>query len=136
MWKEPGSILSEKEWEREKAMNLHLCLMRVCVQSIGVCVSAGAPSPPARRSDIHRETPVSLCEKRENFEIKLCPLKSPLGRGCLIWECQRRPREELALGLWVGMTAKMGPWLGVDQGFVGPEAHTVVRALFNKKDTQ
>nr|XP_044607410.1 maestro heat-like repeat-containing protein family member 2A isoform X2 [Equus asinus] len=31
-------ILSEKEWEREKAMNLHLCLMRVYVQSIGVCI--------------------------------------------------------------------------------------------------
>ncbi|XP_016060098.1 PREDICTED: maestro heat-like repeat-containing protein family member 2A [Miniopterus natalensis] len=31
-------ILSEKEWEREKAMNLHLHLMQSYVQSIGVCI--------------------------------------------------------------------------------------------------
>ncbi|XP_037705547.1 maestro heat-like repeat-containing protein family member 2A isoform X2 [Choloepus didactylus] len=31
-------ILSEKEWEREKAMNLHLHLMQVYVQSVGVCI--------------------------------------------------------------------------------------------------
>ncbi|XP_006760727.1 PREDICTED: maestro heat-like repeat-containing protein family member 2A [Myotis davidii] len=31
-------ILSEKEWEREKAMNLHLCLMKSYIQSIGVCI--------------------------------------------------------------------------------------------------
>ncbi|XP_066089105.1 maestro heat-like repeat-containing protein family member 2A [Saccopteryx bilineata] len=31
-------ILSEKEWEREKAMNLHLHLMQIYVQSIGVCI--------------------------------------------------------------------------------------------------
>uniref|UniRef100_G1PWU3 Maestro heat like repeat family member 2A n=1 Tax=Myotis lucifugus TaxID=59463 RepID=G1PWU3_MYOLU len=31
-------ILSEKEWEREKAMNLHLCLMQSYIQSIGVCI--------------------------------------------------------------------------------------------------
>lgn len=36
-------ILSEKEWEREKAMNLHLRLMQIYVQSVGVCVSAGSP---------------------------------------------------------------------------------------------
>ncbi|XP_057602467.1 maestro heat-like repeat-containing protein family member 2A [Hippopotamus amphibius kiboko] len=30
-------ILSEKEWEREKAMNLHLHLMQIYVQSIAVC---------------------------------------------------------------------------------------------------
>ncbi|XP_039090491.1 maestro heat-like repeat-containing protein family member 2A [Hyaena hyaena] len=31
-------ILSEKEGEREKAINLHLRLMRIYVQSIGVCI--------------------------------------------------------------------------------------------------
>ncbi|XP_017745882.1 PREDICTED: maestro heat-like repeat-containing protein family member 2A isoform X2 [Rhinopithecus bieti] len=31
-------ILSEKEWEREKAMNLHLYLMRIYVQSTAVCI--------------------------------------------------------------------------------------------------
>ncbi|XP_062049688.1 maestro heat-like repeat-containing protein family member 2A [Lepus europaeus] len=31
-------ILSEKEWEREKAMNLHLHLVQIYVQSIGVCI--------------------------------------------------------------------------------------------------
>ncbi|XP_019483814.1 PREDICTED: maestro heat-like repeat-containing protein family member 2A [Hipposideros armiger] len=31
-------ILSEKEWEREKAMKLHLHLMQIYVQSIGVCI--------------------------------------------------------------------------------------------------
>ncbi|XP_031308306.2 maestro heat-like repeat-containing protein family member 2A [Camelus dromedarius] len=31
-------ILSEKEWEREKAMNLHLHLMQIYVQSVGVCI--------------------------------------------------------------------------------------------------
>ncbi|CAI9152513.1 unnamed protein product [Rangifer tarandus platyrhynchus] len=31
-------ILSEKEWEREKAVNLHLHLMQIYVQSIGVCI--------------------------------------------------------------------------------------------------
>nr|KAF6496503.1 maestro heat like repeat family member 2A [Rousettus aegyptiacus] len=31
-------ILSEKEWEREKAMNLHLRLMQIYVQSVGVCI--------------------------------------------------------------------------------------------------
>ncbi|XP_021054648.1 maestro heat-like repeat-containing protein family member 2A [Mus pahari] len=31
-------ILSEKEWEREKAMALHLHLMQIYVQSIGVCI--------------------------------------------------------------------------------------------------
>ncbi|KAF5919344.1 hypothetical protein HPG69_010744, partial [Diceros bicornis minor] len=31
-------ILSEKEWEREKAMNLHLHLMQTYVHSIGVCI--------------------------------------------------------------------------------------------------
>ncbi|KAH0509409.1 Maestro heat-like repeat-containing protein family member 2A [Microtus ochrogaster] len=31
-------ILSEKEWEREKAMTLHLHLMQIYVQSIGVCI--------------------------------------------------------------------------------------------------
>ncbi|XP_044922736.1 maestro heat-like repeat-containing protein family member 2A [Mustela putorius furo] len=31
-------ILSEKEGEREKAMNLHLHLMQIYVQSIGVCI--------------------------------------------------------------------------------------------------
>ncbi|XP_051009621.1 maestro heat-like repeat-containing protein family member 2A [Acomys russatus] len=31
-------ILSEKEWEREKAMTLHLHLMHIYVQSIGVCI--------------------------------------------------------------------------------------------------
>ncbi|KAI4549823.1 hypothetical protein MG293_002153 [Ovis ammon polii] len=32
-------ILSEKEWEREKAVNLYLHLMKIYVQSIGVCVA-------------------------------------------------------------------------------------------------
>uniref|UniRef100_A0A8D1FVC6 Maestro heat like repeat family member 2A n=1 Tax=Sus scrofa TaxID=9823 RepID=A0A8D1FVC6_PIG len=31
-------ILSEREWEREKAMNLHLHLMQIYVQSVGVCI--------------------------------------------------------------------------------------------------
>ncbi|KAM9085449.1 LOW QUALITY PROTEIN: maestro heat-like repeat-containing protein family member 2A [Megaptera novaeangliae] len=31
-------ILSEKEWEREKAINLHLHLMQIYVQSVGVCI--------------------------------------------------------------------------------------------------
>ncbi|XP_059133991.1 maestro heat-like repeat-containing protein family member 2A isoform X4 [Peromyscus eremicus] len=31
-------ILSEKEWERERAMTLHLHLMQIYVQSIGVCI--------------------------------------------------------------------------------------------------
>ncbi|XP_059741206.1 maestro heat-like repeat-containing protein family member 2A isoform X5 [Bos taurus] len=31
-------ILSEKEWEREKAVNLHLHLMKIYVQSVGVCI--------------------------------------------------------------------------------------------------
>ncbi|KAG3275581.1 maestro heat like repeat family member 2A [Ictidomys tridecemlineatus] len=31
-------ILSEKEWEREKATNLHLHLMQIYVQSVGVCI--------------------------------------------------------------------------------------------------
>ncbi|KAL6070320.1 hypothetical protein STEG23_008574 [Scotinomys teguina] len=31
-------ILSEKEWEREKAMTLHLHLMQIYVQSVGVCI--------------------------------------------------------------------------------------------------
>nr|XP_012647029.1 maestro heat-like repeat-containing protein family member 2A isoform X3 [Microcebus murinus] len=31
-------ILSEKEWEREKAMKLHLHLLKIYVQSIGVCI--------------------------------------------------------------------------------------------------
>ncbi|XP_053453256.1 maestro heat-like repeat-containing protein family member 2A isoform X1 [Nycticebus coucang] len=31
-------ILSEKEWEREEAMELHLHLMKTYVQSIGVCI--------------------------------------------------------------------------------------------------
>ncbi|KAB0340015.1 hypothetical protein FD754_023473, partial [Muntiacus muntjak] len=31
-------ILSEKEWEREKAVNLHLHLMQIYVQSVGVCI--------------------------------------------------------------------------------------------------
>ncbi|XP_013012759.2 maestro heat-like repeat-containing protein family member 2A [Cavia porcellus] len=31
-------ILSEKEWEREKAMKLHLRLMEIYMQSIGVCI--------------------------------------------------------------------------------------------------
>uniref|UniRef100_A0A8C2W633 Maestro heat like repeat family member 2A n=1 Tax=Chinchilla lanigera TaxID=34839 RepID=A0A8C2W633_CHILA len=31
-------ILSEKEWERERAMNLHLHLMEIYVRSIGVCI--------------------------------------------------------------------------------------------------
>uniref|UniRef100_A0A8C5KPY9 Maestro heat-like repeat family member 2A n=1 Tax=Jaculus jaculus TaxID=51337 RepID=A0A8C5KPY9_JACJA len=31
-------ILSEKEWEREKAMTLYLHLMQIYVQSIGVCI--------------------------------------------------------------------------------------------------
>ncbi|KAI4591194.1 hypothetical protein MJG53_002243 [Ovis ammon polii x Ovis aries] len=32
-------ILSEKEWEREKAVNLYLHLMKIYVQSVGVCVA-------------------------------------------------------------------------------------------------
>uniref|UniRef100_A0A8C0CBE5 Maestro heat like repeat family member 2A n=1 Tax=Balaenoptera musculus TaxID=9771 RepID=A0A8C0CBE5_BALMU len=31
-------ILSEKEWDREKAINLHLHLMQIYVQSISVCI--------------------------------------------------------------------------------------------------
>ncbi|KAM9248418.1 maestro heat-like repeat-containing protein family member 2A [Dugong dugon] len=31
-------ILSEKEWEREKAMNLYLRLVQIYVQSVGVCI--------------------------------------------------------------------------------------------------
>nr|XP_058908883.1 maestro heat-like repeat-containing protein family member 2A [Kogia breviceps] len=31
-------ILSEKEWEREKAINLHLHLMQIYVQSVSVCI--------------------------------------------------------------------------------------------------
>ncbi|XP_069440938.1 maestro heat-like repeat-containing protein family member 2A [Ovis canadensis] len=31
-------ILSEKEWEREKAVNLYLHLMKIYVQSVGVCI--------------------------------------------------------------------------------------------------
>ncbi|XP_061062043.1 maestro heat-like repeat-containing protein family member 2A isoform X2 [Eubalaena glacialis] len=31
-------ILSEKEWERERAINLHLHLMQIYVQSVGVCI--------------------------------------------------------------------------------------------------
>lgn len=56
-------ILSEKEWEREKAMNLHLRLMQIYVQSVGVCVSAAWPGPPSR----HGQIPVSACEKTGHF---------------------------------------------------------------------
>ncbi|KAM5228684.1 maestro heat-like repeat-containing protein family member 2A [Ctenodactylus gundi] len=31
-------ILSEKEWEREKAMDLHLHLVKVYIQNVGVCI--------------------------------------------------------------------------------------------------
>ncbi|XP_054977261.1 maestro heat-like repeat-containing protein family member 2A [Sorex araneus] len=31
-------ILSEKDWEREKAMRLHLRLLQIYVQSVGVCI--------------------------------------------------------------------------------------------------
>lgn len=60
-------ILSEKEWEREKAMTLHLHLMQIYVQSIGVCVSLGAPIPlPAALCCIHREIPHSV-QRREHL---------------------------------------------------------------------
>uniref|UniRef100_A0A8C3YTQ9 Maestro heat like repeat family member 2A n=1 Tax=Catagonus wagneri TaxID=51154 RepID=A0A8C3YTQ9_9CETA len=56
-------ILSEREWEREKAMNLHLRLMQIYVQSIGVCIPlklgqfgtlVGLIAP--RTCDSHRRT--------------------------------------------------------------------------------
>lgn len=53
-------ILSEKEWEREKAVNLHLHLMQIYVQSVGVCVSPGDPPPTTCPADTHREMPVSI----------------------------------------------------------------------------
>lgn len=54
-------------------MNLHLHLMQIYVQSVGVCVSRGDPSAPVRHSHIHR------ARRGNDFGIKICPLKSPLG---------------------------------------------------------
>ncbi|VTJ60688.1 Hypothetical predicted protein [Marmota monax] len=45
-------ILSEKEWEREKATNLHLHLMQIYVQSVGVC--SRVPSTGFTLSSRHR----------------------------------------------------------------------------------
>lgn len=56
-------ILSEKEWEREKAVNLYLHLMKIYVQSVGVCVSPGdpprLPPHPAQPAPL---TPTGKCQ--------------------------------------------------------------------------
>lgn len=73
-------ILSEKEWEREKAMALHLHLMQIYVQSIGVCVSPGTPiPPPATLCCICRKCPHSL-QGREHLSDQAPPQES-LGKG-------------------------------------------------------
>ena len=90
-------ILSEKEWEREKAINLHLHLMQIYVQSVGVCVSPEAPDPPACRPDTHREMPVSMPGEETLLKSSSAP--------------RRVPREEAAsLGNGEGDPGRCWPW--------------------------
>lgn len=71
-------ILSEKEWEREKAMNLHLRLMQIYVQSIGVCVSARSPGPPSSPAALPptERFLFQSVRRRDTFETKSCPAES------------------------------------------------------------
>lgn len=78
--------MSEKEWEREKAVNLYLHLMKIYVQSVGVCVSLGdpplLPPHPAQPAPL---TPTGKCQSLSQERKHLCnpvlPLERPLGRG-------------------------------------------------------
>ena len=99
-------ILSEKEWEREKAMALHLHFMQIYVQSIGVCVSPGTaspyPPPPSHGLPLYAvsvENLLTLFRGWSTSQIKTHP-RSPLGRGssdvqawALGWVMEQRMRS-------------------------------------------
>lgn len=99
-------ILSEKEWEREKAMALHLHLMQIYVQSIGVCVSPGTPPPipwPATLCCICRKPPHPL-QRMEHLSDQDPPQES-LGKG------QQRCAS-LGIGVGDGAEDEVVAWHG------------------------
>lgn len=121
--------MSEKEWEREKAVNLHLHLMQIYVQSVGVCVSPGDPPPTTCPTDTHRKMPVSIPGEETPLKSSFVPGET-LGKRLPHWGKSKESQGELALGLLDGERGWAG--LGVDPGFEGPEVHTWVRALLRR----
>lgn len=116
--------MSEKEWEREKAVNLHLHLMKIYVQSVGVCVSPRdrPRTPTACPADTHREKPVSIPGEETPLKSSSAPGET-LGKRLHHWGMLKVTQGELALGLWGRERGWAG--CGVDLGFEGPEVHTV-----------
>ncbi|XP_075386252.1 maestro heat-like repeat-containing protein family member 2A [Tenrec ecaudatus] len=84
-------ILSEKEWEREKAMNLHLRLMKIYVQSVGVCIPlklgqfgtlVGLIAPCT--CDPHRRTRVA------STDVLSCLLDLHASQTCSLWGASKQ----------------------------------------------
>ncbi|XP_006866874.1 PREDICTED: maestro heat-like repeat-containing protein family member 2A [Chrysochloris asiatica] len=83
-------ILSEKEWEREKAMHLHLRLMQIYVQSVGVCIPlklgqfgilVGLIAPCT--CDSHRRTRVA------SIDVLSSLLDLHASQTCSLWEASK-----------------------------------------------
>ena len=105
-------------------MNLHLHLMKIYVQSVGVCVSPRdrPRTPTACPADTHREKPVSIPGEETPLKSSSAPGET-LGKRLHHWGMLKVTQGELALGLWGRERGWAG--CGVDLGFEGPEVHTV-----------
>ncbi|KAM7339674.1 hypothetical protein ACRRTK_000289 [Alexandromys fortis] len=88
-------ILSEKEWEREKAMTLHLHLMQIYVQSIGVCIPlklgqfgllVGLIAPCT--CDVHRRTRLA------STDILSSLLDLHVSQTCSLWGATKEQELE------------------------------------------
>ncbi|CAO2625359.1 Maestro heat-like repeat-containing protein family member 2A [Lemmus lemmus] len=88
-------ILSEKEWEREKAMTLHLHLMQIYVQSIGVCIPlklgqfgtlVGLIAPCT--CDVHRRTRLTSADVLSSL------LDLHVSQTCSLWGATKEQELE------------------------------------------
>ena len=108
--------MSEKEWEREKAVNLHLYLMQIYVQSVGICVSPGDPPPTACPADTHRKMPVSIPGEETPLKSSSVPGET-LGKRLPHWGKSKESQGELARASWVVREDGQGlVWIQVLRG--------------------
>ncbi|KAM4836615.1 maestro heat-like repeat-containing protein family member 2A [Thomomys bottae] len=95
-------ILSEKEWEREKAMHLHLHLMQIYVQTIGVCIPlklgqfgvlVGLVAPYT--CDTHKRTRITSSNVLSSL------LELHVSQTCSLWGASKeRELEKCKADLW------------------------------------
>ncbi|XP_069926113.1 maestro heat-like repeat-containing protein family member 2A isoform X6 [Oryctolagus cuniculus] len=129
-------ILSEKEWEREKAMNLHLHLVQIYTQSIGVCIPlklgqfgtlVGLVAPCT--CDTHLRTRVA------SARVLSCLLDLHASQTCSLWGASKEKElERCEKDLWgadadsiLGATARIAKAVCVE--FSGGELVSLVQKL-------